>query len=320
MTNGIDGVEATAGSSFMGSDNEVMDSIFSMAFGEETEEVPGDPGGAGAPAQGDSGETEPHSAPTGEPSADGGAAAAGTPGTDPSTGLPSTPAEPVRAPVDTVWATEFTRVGEALEERFTNHYRQEVLAETEEVYSQYVERLQLHPLELVGKPLPPLSADGNDITFSTAAEVREWQDAVKSVLRREIEGKIESLREQDEEVLSVVHSSIAMFQNNTDLIPKTAGFNKQLATTVSQLLKPYELRMDGKLTGYSIDTQGIIDQARGQLKSAAPAAAAAPAKKAAAKKAAPPQAGLSSRAGTSGAGGEDYAPMWNALGIDTVPI
>lgn len=199
-----------------------------------------------------------------------------------------------------------------------DYYKQDVVARTEEVYGHYTQLLELHAMELVGKALPPI--DGSDERFvpSSVQEAQQYQEAVNSMLVRQMRGEIEAMRQADDEVISVVHDSITLFQNNPDLIPNSKSFNKPLADHVMKLVQPYALRLDGKLTGFSIDIQGIIDQARGQFKAAPPA----PTKKAATgRTTAPrPQGGLASKAGTSGAGDEDFTPMWNALGIDNMPV
>ena len=192
----------------------------------------------------------------------------------------------------------------------------------QEEYSHYTDLLDLHPMELVGKEVPPLDGSEQNVVFRTTAEAKEYQEAVKTVLSRMMRSEVEQLREADDEVITVVHNSIEMFQTNPDLVPGSKSFNRELADQVMGLVEPYALRMGGKLTGFSIDIQGIIDQTRGRLKQAGAAAPApAPAKKAAARRPAQaPQGGIASKAGTSGAQGEDFSPMWAALGINSMPV
>ncbi len=178
----------------------------------------------------------------------------------------------------------------------------------------------MHPLELVGKSLPAIDGSDETLVFRTAAEVEQWQGAVQTILKRELEAGIAERRQNSNEVLDVVHASIQMFQDNPDLVPGSKSFNKELAAQFVRTAEPYALRMNGKLTGYSIPVQGLINQVRAQVAAKAPAAAPA---KAPAKKAAPgsrPQAGIPSKAGASGGSTEDYSPMWNALGITSAPI
>lgn len=193
----------------------------------------------------------------------------------------------------------------------------------QEEYSHYTDLLELHPMELVGKEVPPIDGSDQMVVFRTTAEAKEYQEAVKTVLGRMMRSEVERLREEDAEVISVVHNSIELFQANPDLVPGSKSFNRELADEVMSLVEPYALRMDGKLTGFSIDIQGIIDQTRGRLKQRAAAQPPpAPAKKAAPKRkpASPPQGGIASKAGTSGGEVEDFSPMWAALGINSMPI
>lgn len=213
-------------------------------------------------------------------------------------------------------------MGEALEERFTASFEAQAVEQAQEDYPQYIEMLQLHPLELVGKELPSIDGSDGGVTFRTSQEVADYQEAVKTILQRELEKSVEQHRASSDEVLEVVHASIELFQNNPDIVPGSKGYNKQLASEFVKIAEPYALKLNGKLTGYSIPVQGLLDQVRARVK-AAPAAAAAPAKKAAAKKAAPgarPQAGIPSRAGASGDSADDYTPMWKALGVNSAPI
>ena len=205
----------------------------------------------------------------------------------------------------------------ALEERFTANFQEQALEDAAEDYPHYIERLRMHPLELVGQSLPSIDGSEDDVTFRTAEEVAQWQGAVKAILTREMEASVVAKQAESDEILDVIHGSIQMFQANPDMVPGHSGYNKRLASEFAKLAEPYALRLNGKLTGYSIPVQGLIDRVRAQV-NAAPAAK--PAAKPAAPPAAKPQAGLSSRAGASGSGGEDYAPMWKALGIDNVPI
>lgn len=211
-------------------------------------------------------------------------------------------------------------MAEALEERFTSTFEQQAITQAQEDYPQYIELLQLHPLELVGKELPSIDGSDGTITLRSADEIKQWQEAVQTILQREMEASVEQRRQDSNEVLDVVHASIQMFQDNPDLVPGSKSYNKELAVQFVKTAEPYALRMNGKLTGYSIPVQGLIDQTRAQVAARATAAPAAPAKKAAAAPAKRPQAGITSKAGASGADGEDFAPMWKALGINSAPI
>lgn len=66
----------------------------------------------------------------------------------------------------------------------------------------------------------------------------------------------------------MIHGSIELFQNNPDLVPGTRQFDAQLAADFVRVAKPYEVRTDGKLQGYSIPVQGLVDQLRRQVTAA----------------------------------------------------
>lgn len=180
----------------------------------------------------------------------------------------------------------------------------------------------MHPLELIGKELPAIDGSDNKVTLRTSEEIKDWQEAVKVIMQRELEASIEAKRTESAEVLDVVHASIELFRDNPDIVPGSKSYNKALASRFIKLAEPYALKMNGKLTGFSIPMQGLLNQVRAQVKAeaAAPAGTTPPAKKAAAAPGAKPQAGIPSTAGTSGGDAEDFSAMWGALGIDTVPI
>ena len=148
---------------------------------------------------------------------------------------------------------------------------------------------------------------------------------MKSLLVREVRDRASREMEENSEFLATVHSSIELFQNNHDLLPMTKTFDVELANRFAKMAEPYELRVEGKLQGYSIPVQPIIDMLREQLKTeraaakpAAPATPAAPAKKAAAA-ADPPQAGIPSKAGNSGAK-EDFSTLFGTIGLPNLQI
>src|SRR5690606_30848239 len=133
---------------------------------------------------------------------------------------------------------QFTQASTALEERFTQHYQSQVVAQFEEEYSHYTDLLDLHPMELVGKEVPPLDGSEQSVVFRTTAEAKEYQDAVKTVLGRMMRSEVEKLREADDEVITVVHNSIELFQSNPDLVPGAKNFNRELADQVMSLVEP----------------------------------------------------------------------------------
>jgi hypothetical protein len=89
------------------------------------------------------------------------------------------------------------------------------------------------------------------------------------------------------------------------------------------MAKPYEVRVEGKLQGYSIPVQPIIDQMRTLIKArtAAPAAPAPPPAAAPVPRATlePPQAGIPAKAGSSSEK-EDFSTLFGTIGLPNLQI
>lgn len=197
-------------------------------------------------------------------------------------------------------------------------------------HKQYFEALEKHPRLLAGTQVPAIGREGME-TLRDAADAKEWQDAVKSILVQEVRDRAGREMEGSADFLNTVHASIELFQNNADLIPGTKGFDKDLANRFATLATPYELRVDGKLQGYSIPVQPIIDQLRSQIAGERSAkAAASPATPTSAAKAGaatstpaapadPPQAGISSKAGSSSEV-EDFSTLFGTIGLPNLKI
>ena len=158
-------------------------------------------------------------------------------------------------------------------------------------------------------------------TLRDAADAREWQDAVKQMLKNEILTRAEKQLDENRGFMDTVHASIEIFTANKDLIPGAKEFNANLAKEFVEFAKPYEVRVDGKLHGYTIQVQPIIDRLRKSLQAAPAAPAAAPAASGtpAARQAAPapaeqPQAGIPSQAPQGGEGG-DFSTLFGTLGL-----
>lgn len=198
-----------------------------------------------------------------------------------------------------------------------------------EEHKQYFEALNKHPRLLVGQSVPAIGREGVE-TLRDTADATEWQEAVKSILVEEVRDRAARAMDENKDSLATIHASIELFQNNADLVPGTKDFDVELANRFATLAKPYELRVEEKLQGYSIPVQPIIDQLRAQLVTeraaqAAPPAAGTPAAPATGKAAAapaapataapePPQAGIQSKAGTS-SDAEDFSTLFGTLGI-----
>jgi hypothetical protein len=174
----------------------------------------------------------------------------------------------------------------------------------------------------VGTQVPAIGKEGME-TLRNSEDAREWQEAVKSLLVGDIRERATVKMEESADFLQTVHASIDLFKNNPDLIPGTKGFNKPLADQFAGMMEPYEVRVDGKLQGYSIPVQPIIEKLRANLKTAAvvPAPPAAPPAAAPAARPAPepPQAGIASKA-SSGAEKEDFSTLFGTIGLPNLQI
>jgi len=201
----------------------------------------------------------------------------------------------------------------------------QALDEVRTEHAQYFEALEKHPRLLIGQQVPAIGKDGME-TLRDAEDAKDWQDAVKSILVDEVRSRASKAMDEQGDFLTTVHASIELFQNNTDLIPGTKEFDVELANRFATLAEPYELRVDGKLQGYTIPVQPIVAQLRSQIvaerarAAAAAPTAASPAAGAAAPAAAaqrpvdPPQAGIPSKAG-AGEAAEDFSTLFGTIGL-----
>lgn len=207
-------------------------------------------------------------------------------------------------------------------------FKDAAIEEVKEEYGNYFAALEKHPRLLVGTQVPAIGKEGME-TIRDTNDAREWQEAVKSILVDEIRDRAGRAMESDSTTLNTLHASIELFQKNGDLIPGSKDFDVELANRFATMVKPYETRVEGKLRGYSIPVQPIIDQLRDQVKAeraakpAAPAevgtaGAAAPAKPK--QQAEPPQAGIASKAGASGDQGEDFSTLFGTIGLPNFQI
>ena len=208
----------------------------------------------------------------------------------------------------------------------TKQFRDEAFNAAREEYEKYFEALETHPRLLVGTQVPAIGKEGME-TLRDSNDAKEWQEAVRSLLIEEIEETARQKLEESGGQLQTLHASIDLFKNNKDLIPGTRNFDKQLADEFAKLAEPYEVRQDGKLQGYSIPVQPIIDALRVKNKTAAtvetpepvPASTPPAADSNSSKKADPPQAGIPSKAGSS-AEKEDFSTLFGTIGLPHLQI
>jgi len=165
--------------------------------------------------------------------------------------------------------------------------------------------------------VPAIGKEGSE-TLRSSEDAKEWQEAVKSILVQEINERAQTGVEESKGFLEAVHASVDLFRNNPDLIPGTKGFDRNLADQFAAMATPYEIRVEGKLQGYSIPVQPLIDNLRGRLK-AQPKPAAPAAAPSAAPPVDPPQAGIPSKAGSSGEK-EDFSTLFGTIGLPHLKI
>lgn len=208
------------------------------------------------------------------------------------------------------------------EENITQAYQDKALEDVRSEHGKYFEALEQHPRLLVGREVPAIGKEGTEV-LRDANDAREWQDAVKSILVQEVRSRAGKALEENKTFLETIHSSIELFQNNADLIPGTKDFDVDLANRFAEMAKPYELRVEGKLQGYSIPVQPIIDQLRTQVAAARAAKPTEPAKvtktKAPAKPVDPPQPGIPAKAG-NGDAAEDFSSLFGTIGLPNLRI
>lgn len=223
-------------------------------------------------------------------------------------------------------------LSQALEENTARGFQEAAYADVRKEFPAYFDALEMHPRQLVGKEVPVPGGEGME-TLKDAADARDWQEATKQVLVQEINGRARRDMDENRGWLNTLQSSVELFKANTDLLPGTKGFDRELAKAVTEMATDYEVREDGKLIGYSINMQPIINQLRAQLASTRAAAAATtppagapaagapptPAGQAAAAAADPPQGGVASKAG-SGDTPEDFSTLFGTLGLPNLKI
>lgn len=209
-----------------------------------------------------------------------------------------------------------------MEENTSKAYQASALETVREEHGAYFTALEKHPRMLVGTQVPAIGREGME-TLKDTADAREWQEAVKQTLVEEVRDRAGRQMEESKDFLQTVHASIELFQNNADLVPGTKGFDVELANKFAELAKPYELRVEGKLQGYSIPVQPIINSLRSQVqaaRAAAPVAPVTPSTAAApAKPAEAPQAGIPSKAGNSNSS-EDFSTLFGTIGLPNLQI
>ena len=137
-----------------------------------------------------------------------------------------------------------------LETRQQEELRETALTEIREEFPTYLELINTHPRMLVGKELPGLSGEDDDVDIPRdEADAKSWQEAVSQLLNKDIQDRVSRKTEAVKPMMEALHSSVQMFQNNPDLIVGTKGFDKELANTFAELAQDYALKVDDKIVG-----------------------------------------------------------------------
>lgn len=214
-----------------------------------------------------------------------------------------------------------------LENAISNQLRQQAFNATRAEYENYFQALETHPRLLVGKEVPAIGKDGME-TLKDSNDAKEWQEAVRELLIQEIQDGARKLEEGAAPQIQILHASLDLFKNNKDLIPGTKQFNRKLADEFAKVAQPYEVRHEGKLRGYSIPVQPIIDALRSQMTQSAATvdtsvhqspASAPPGADQHPPTADPPQAGIPSKAGSSSEK-EDFSTLFGTIGLPHLQI
>lgn len=227
-------------------------------------------------------------------------------------------------------APKLGELSTALEERVLKVHQGAALEEVKTEHKGYFDALNKHPRMLVGTEVPALNGTDGKEKLVDEADAKSWQDAVKQLLVSEVQARATKAMDGQTDFLQTLHASIELFQQNADLVPGTKDFDVDLANRFVALVKPYELRVEGKLQGYSIPVQPIINQLRVQISAERQAQTAAPAAASPAAGAAspaapaapvdPPQAGIPSKPGSSGEAKEDFSTFFGTIGLPNLQI
>ena len=193
--------------------------------------------------------------------------------------------------------------------------RVEALTGMKEEFNTYFEIIEAPPRMLIGKSVPSLDPEKDTEVLRDAADARDYQEAAKTLLAKELGSRVQAGVQEQAAYLQVLSQSIDMIQQNPDLLR-----DKVFADRVADLIKPYEYRKDGKLIGYSVNVIPLVAQVRKQLAAeraagGAPATSAAPAKPTTPATPAPgPQQGLRASAAQSSQP-EGFDQLWSTLGF-----
>lgn len=230
----------------------------------------------------------------------------------------------------------FSTASKQITERMEASFKTTALAEVrEKIDSGYFDNLTVHPYRLVGQQVPGFKGDGSTITLRDSEEAKNWQEAVQQLIDEEVTSVMNSKMDDVRPMMTVIQDSIQVLQNNTDLIPGSSNYNQDLHDRFVALAKDYELRVNGKLFGYQVNvqplinslradiarTQGVSSEQQAQARRDAQQRLAQEQPRNQAGQFEAPQAGIASKAGLVGGSGEDdYSVFWNAVGRPNLSI
>nr|DAL38064.1 MAG TPA_asm: hypothetical protein [Caudoviricetes sp.] len=317
-----------------------MDTLAPEAFGEEAgegaEAVSTDADSEGLPAseaEGTGGASEPEGA-----SASGDAGVEAVPPGGGADAQPEGTSGQASGLDASTLAGKFAEISTGIETNINDSLTNAAYQEVQEEFSGYFDALRKHPRMLVGQEVPALQGEGME-TLRDSEDAKEWQEAVKSLLSQEISDRSSRKQEELSSTFETLHASVDLFKNNSDLIPGTRQFDRELADQFAALVKDYEVRNDGgKLIGYAVPVQPLINNLRSQLsaqrasrKAAGASSPAAPAgasgskatsrSKPAASVVDAPQAGIrSAPGGAGGASDNDFSTLFGTIGLPDMVI
>ena len=228
----------------------------------------------------------------------------------------------------------FAEASAKITERMENQFKSQAFKELEdELDPQFIDTLRLRPMQMVGMEVPSLTPGASPdakIKILDSQMARDWQEAVSGLIEDEVQAKVRTRQDELRPMTSVIQESILLGQNNPDLIPGTKGFDKELAARFVKFAKAYEVKTAKGVIGYGVNVQPLINELRAGLakergvtgeRSSQEARLEQQRQQAAAQarngqgQFEAPQAGITSKAGMSGAPPEDYSQFWKSSGI-----
>jgi hypothetical protein len=226
---------------------------------------------------------------------------------------------------------ELGTVGESIESNLKTAFESQGWEEFRKTANpEYFEALEMHPYLLAGRKVPNPIQGQPDILLRDSSEARDWQEATKQLMEKEVDRFVQQRQRDVAPVMSVVQDSVMLFQNNPDLIPGGNQFDRELATRVMEIGQNYIYKVGDRVIGFHANMQPIINAVRADLaKSRAGANGGAARSDQQRQNAANqprtesgqfttdagPQAGIQSKTGMVGDESDDYSVFLNAMGM-----